>query len=60
MLAVTARGRARRCSAFALAGGRDVDHFLVARLRVAGAVELPERAPLSDHRPVILTVDNQP
>jgi len=52
--------RAPATPGFALAGGSDVDHFLVARLRVAGAVELPERGALSDHRPVIVTVDSQP
>jgi endonuclease/exonuclease/phosphatase family metal-dependent hydrolase len=52
--------RAPAVPGFALAAGSGVDHFLVARLRVQGAVELPARGPLSDHRPVIVTVDNQP
>jgi hypothetical protein len=43
---------------FALAGGHDVDHFLVSGLRVLGGVEVVDAGRLSDHRPVILALDN--
>jgi endonuclease/exonuclease/phosphatase family metal-dependent hydrolase len=47
--------RAPRAEGFVAAGGHGVDHVLVRRL-TAGATELPDRGALSDHAPVIVTV----
>lgn len=41
---------------FAALGGRGVDHVLGHDLGAAGPVEHPDRGPLSDHAPVIVTV----
>jgi endonuclease/exonuclease/phosphatase family metal-dependent hydrolase len=43
---------------FALAGGRHVDHFMLARMRPIGSLEVPDRGSLSDHEPVMLSVDD--
>jgi endonuclease/exonuclease/phosphatase family metal-dependent hydrolase len=44
---------------FEYAGGHYVDHVLVSALRAYGAVASPQRAGLSDHPPVIVTVGHE-
>jgi endonuclease/exonuclease/phosphatase family metal-dependent hydrolase len=48
--------RAPAAPGFASLGGHGVDHILGRRLHAAGAPELPDRGPLSDHAPVIVDV----
>jgi endonuclease/exonuclease/phosphatase family metal-dependent hydrolase len=48
--------RAPAVPGFALAGGHDVDGFALAR--VTGTVEVLDGGQLSDHRPVVLEMDN--
>jgi endonuclease/exonuclease/phosphatase family metal-dependent hydrolase len=50
--------RAPAAPGFALAGGHAVDHFMVAGWGVAGPVTVLDGGRLSDHKPVLLRVDN--
>jgi endonuclease/exonuclease/phosphatase family metal-dependent hydrolase len=44
---------------FASAGGHGVDHFLVSEWRVASEVSVLNAGRLSDHKPLVLELDNQ-
>ncbi|HEV2777527.1 MAG TPA: hypothetical protein VGV90_18195, partial [Solirubrobacteraceae bacterium] len=48
--------RAPAAAGFESLGGHGVDHVLGHRLTAAGAPTLPDRGPLSDHAPIIVSV----